>query len=176
MSRRKRTAALLESPSLRRGALPAVIRKGGFELTMIKRVGRVAIYRQHLPGGNPDHDAYEVILAQVRNTDHRRQPVEPYEGYPPAESWGKKGWTFSSLAKAVQKLKQFAQKASRTGTVSRRNRFNGRRSHGGRIPAMACKSVTILSGPLCKGARTGWRGDNGLPSDVYSATHNLATR
>ncbi len=108
--------------------LPAVIRKGGFELTMITRVGRAAIYRQHLPGGNPDRDAYEVILPQVRNTDHKGEPVEPYEGYPAAESWGKKGWTFTSLAKAVQKLKELAQKASCAGTVSRKNRFHGRRS------------------------------------------------
>ena len=88
--------------------LQAVIRKGGFELTLIRRIGRVAIYRQHLSGGNPDHDAYEVILTQVRNTNHKGQPVEPYEGYPSAESWGKKGWTFTGLAKAVQKLKQLA--------------------------------------------------------------------
>ena len=113
--------------------LPAVIRKGGFELTMITRVGRAAIYRQHLPGGNPDRDAYEVILPQVRNTDHKGEPVEPYEGYPAAESWGKKGWTFTSLAKAVQKLKRLAQKASRAGTVSRRNRLDGQRSSGGRL-------------------------------------------
>src|SRR5213596_2853447 len=98
--------------------LPASISKAGFELTLIKRVGRLAIYRQHLPGGNPDHDAYEVILPQVRNTDHKGQPVEVYEGYPVAESWGKKGWTFTSLAKAVQKLKKLAQKASRAGTAS----------------------------------------------------------
>jgi hypothetical protein len=111
--------------------LPAVIRKAGFELTMITRVGRAAIYRQHLLGGNSDHDAYEVILPQVRNTDHNGQPVEPYEGWPSAESWGRKGWTFTGLAKAVQKLKQLAQKASPTGTVTRRNRGDGQRSSGG---------------------------------------------
>ncbi|SRR6266478_9951194 len=108
--------------------LPAVTRKAGFELTMVKRIGRVAIYRQHLPNGNPGHDAFEVILPQVRNTNHKGQPVELYEGYPPAESWGKKGWTFTSLAKAVQKLKKLAQKASRAGTVSRKNRFKGQPS------------------------------------------------
>jgi hypothetical protein len=114
--------------------LPSLIRKGGFELTMIKRVGQVAIYRQHLPGGNPEHDAYEVILPQVRNTNHEGEPVEPYEAYPSAESWGKKGWTFTGLAKAVQKFKQLAQKASRAGTVSRKNRLDGqRRSRGGRL-------------------------------------------
>jgi hypothetical protein len=108
--------------------LPAVIRKAGFELTMIKRLDRVAIYRQHLPGGNPDHDAYEVILPQVRNTNHEGRPVEPYEGYPAAESCGKKGWTVTDLAKAVQRLKELTRKASCAGTVSRRNRRYGRQA------------------------------------------------
>src|SRR5438093_13044762 len=106
--------------------LPASISKAGFELTLIKRVGRLAIYRQHLPGGNPDHDAYEVILPQSRNTNYSGQPIEPYEGYPAAESWGKKAWTFTSLAGALRKLEQLAQKASCRGTVSRRNRFDAR--------------------------------------------------
>jgi hypothetical protein len=83
--------------------LSPVIRKGGFELTMITRVGRSAAYRQHLPGGNPDHEAFEVILPQTRTTNHKGEPVEPYESYPAAESWGKKAWTFTSLAKAFQK-------------------------------------------------------------------------
>jgi hypothetical protein len=108
--------------------LGAVIHKAGFEFTLIRRLGRAAIYRQHLPGRSPEHDAYEVILPQVRNTNHKGQSVEPYEGYPSAESWGKKGWTFTSLTKALQKLKQLAQKASRAGTVSRRNRFKGQPS------------------------------------------------
>ncbi len=128
--------------------LPAVIRKGGFELTMITRVGRAAIYRQHLPGGNPDRDAYEVILPQVRNTDHKGEPVEPYEGYSAAESWGKKGWTFTSLAKAVQKLKELAQKASCAGTVSRKNRFHGRpssREAGSQLRFRALHSRATIS-------------------------------
>src|SRR5260370_12232328 len=125
--------------------LPAIIRKAGFELTLIQRVGRVAIYRQHLPSANSGHDASEAILPLARTTNREGQPVEPYEGYPPAESWGKKGWTFTSLAKALQKLKQFAQKASCRGTVSRRNRFDARRSHWGRSLA-AKASRFVLTG------------------------------
>jgi hypothetical protein len=133
MSRRKRGATATP--------LPAVTRKGGFELTMVKRVGRIAIYRQHLPGGDPDHDAYEVILPQVRNTNHKGEPVEAYEGYPAAESWGKKGWTFTSLTRAAQKLKQLAQKASRAGTVSRKNRLEGQTRIRSRLKANASRFV-----------------------------------
>jgi hypothetical protein len=150
MSRRKIKGGLLHGPFLRRGAhswrrtamtpLPAVFRKGGFELTMVKRAGRAAIYRQHLPAGNPDHDAYEVILPQVHNTNHEGQPVEPYEGYPAAESWGKKGWTFTALAKAVQKLKRLA-KPSPAGTVSRKNRFEGQTRIRSRLTANASRFV-----------------------------------
>jgi hypothetical protein len=125
--------------------LPAVIHKAGFELTMIRRVGRLAVYRQHFPRGNADHDAYEVILPQIRNTDHTGQPVEPYEGYRVPETWGKKGWTFTRLAKAVQKLEQLAQKASCAGTVSRKNRLDARRSHWGRSLA-AKASRFVLTG------------------------------
>lgn len=135
MSRRARKAAPLHNPFLRRGPhssattavapLPAVIRKGGFKLTIVKHGGRAAIYRQHLLGGDPEHDAYEVILPQVRYTNYKGRPVETYEGYPSAESWGNKGWTFASLAKAVQKAQKLAQKASHRGTASRRNRFEG---------------------------------------------------
>ena len=142
MSRRKRKGTLLHSPFLRRRAhssrttaitpLPAVIHKGGFELTIVKGVDRAAIYRQHFPGDNPNHDAYDVILPQVRDTNYEGQPVAPYEGYPAAESWGKKGWTFTALASAVQKFKQLA-KASRRGTVSRKNGLGRDGSSEGRL-------------------------------------------
>lgn len=104
--------------------LPVIMAKGGFELRMVRRQGRAAIYRQHLPGGNPDHDVYEIIMPESRNTNYKGEPVEPYEAYPSAESWGKKGWTFASLATAVQKLTQLARKASCAGTVGRRNRLD----------------------------------------------------
>jgi hypothetical protein len=117
--------------------LPSPIHKGGFELTMLKRLGRVAIYRQHLPGGSPDQDAYEVILPQTRTTKYTGEAVDPYEGYPAAESWGKKGWTFTSLAKAIKKLKRlqkFAQKGPCSGTVSRKTRHGGQgRLRGGSL-------------------------------------------
>ena len=134
--------------------LPAVIHKDGFELTIVRRVGRVAIYRQHLAAGNPDHDAYEVILPQVRNTNHEGQRVEPYEGYPAAESWGRKGWTFTGLAKAVQKLNQLAQKASRVRTVSRRNRSvdqPGIRSRLLAKPARYDRLARPLASPIRQG-------------------------
>ena len=108
--------------------LPAVIRKAGFELRLVLRNGRVAIYRQHQPGSDPNHDAYEVILPQVRSTNHKGERVGPYEAFPSAESWGIKGWTFTNLEKAFEKLLQLRmralQKASCARTVSRRNRFD----------------------------------------------------
>jgi hypothetical protein len=134
--------------------LPAVTRKAGFELTMVRRRGRVAIYRQHMRSGNPDHDAYEVILPQMRHTDHTGQPVEPYEGYPAAESWGQKGWTFTCLTKAAQKLKELAQKASPAGTVSRRNRSKGQPSIRSRRIADASLFVAATRrSPLTVGQR-----------------------
>jgi hypothetical protein len=152
--------------------LSAVICKAGFELTLIRRLGRMAIYRQHLPGGNPAHDAYEVILPQVRNTDYEGQPVEPYEGYPAAESWGKKGWTFTSLAKAVQKLKEVAGNASRVGTVSRKNRVDGPQSSRGAGHAYSYG----LTPHACEQQSRPVEGEVGLVSGVSSATQNRGTK
>ena len=123
--------------------LPASIGKAGFELTLIRRKGRAAIYRQHLPGGNPNHDAYEVILAQSRDTNHEGQPAEPYEAYPAAESWGQKGGTVTSLDKAIEKLIELTRNGSRTRTVSRRNRFEGDASSRTRLVPKRARSVVV---------------------------------
>jgi hypothetical protein len=159
--------------------LPAVIRKGGFELTLVKRVGRVAIYRQHLPGGSPDHDAYEVIVPQVRHTNHKGETVEPYEGYPAAESWGKNGWTFTNASKAVQKLKQLAGKTSRAGTASRKNRLDVNGRVGGRSLLNSASCLVLASNDLAPGQRTKlpvlwWSWRQGFPLAVYSGIDNLA--
>lgn len=159
--------------------LGAVIRKGGFELTLIRRVGRVPLYRQHLPGGNPDRDAYEVILPQMRDTDHTGQPVEPYEGYPAAESWGQKGWTFTDLAKAVQNLKHLAGKASRVGTVRRKTRLGVNRRVGVRSVLNSASRLVLASNDFAPAQRTkppalGSSRRQRFPSAVYSGIDNRA--
>jgi hypothetical protein len=129
--------------------LPRIVRKGGFALALVERTGRVAIYRQHWPNSDPNRDAYEVILPQVRTTNHEGERVEPYEAFPSAESWGTKGWTFTDLDKAVQKLLQLTRKASRARTVSRRNRSNGHRSIAVLITQnryRSCPGTTISRG------------------------------
>jgi hypothetical protein len=83
------------------------------------------MYRQHRPGSDAVHDGYEVILPRVLKTNHKGEPVEPYEAYPWPESWGKQGWTFTDLARASQKCDEFAGKVSRARHVSRRNRRAG---------------------------------------------------
>jgi hypothetical protein len=84
-------------------------------------------------------------LPQMRHTDHNGHPAAPYEGYPSAESWGTKGWTFTSLAKALAKAQQLAQKASCAGTVSRRNRFDGRKGLRGRLMGHRPRTVPLTN-------------------------------
>jgi hypothetical protein len=103
--------------------LPKVIRKEGFELTLVSRKGKAAIYRQHWASGSPDNDADEVILPLLRKTNHLGQPVEPYETYPSSEEWGRRGWTLTTVARAQEKLEQIAKKGPGSGDRSRRNRF-----------------------------------------------------
>ena len=102
--------------------LPTTLRKGGFELTLVGRKGKAAIYRQHWPSGNPDNDAYEVIQPRVLNTNFLGEAVPPYEAYPKAEEWGIRGWTLTILDGAKSKLEEASQKAPRSLHVSRRNR------------------------------------------------------
>jgi hypothetical protein len=102
--------------------LPTTLRKGGFELTLVGRKRKAAIYRQHWPFGNPDNDAYEVILPRVLNTNFLGEAVPPYKAYPKAEEWGIRGWTLTTLDGAKRKLEEASQKAPRSLHVSRRNR------------------------------------------------------
>jgi len=98
--------------------LPLTVGKAGFELSQLIRNGKVAIYRQHRPGSDSVHDTYEVILPQVRNTNHKGDSVDPYEAFPSKESWGKKGWTFTTFDEAFNKLLQLIGRASCAGTAS----------------------------------------------------------
>jgi len=104
--------------------LATTLRKGGLALTLVRRNGKAAIYRQHAPSGNPDNDAYEVILPRVLNTDFNGQPVEPHESYPESEAWGNRGWTFKTLSEAQRKVEKVSQKAARSQKGLRRNRFD----------------------------------------------------
>ena len=110
--------------------LPTTLSKGGFELTLVSRKGKTSIYRQHWRSGNPDNDAYEVVLPRVFNTDFRGQPVEPYESYPVSEEWGKRGWTFTTLAGAQNKLEETFRKAPGSVRITHRNRFDARTVSG----------------------------------------------
>jgi len=129
----------------------------------------VALYRQHQPGGDPDHDAYEVILPQSRNTDYSGKPIEPYEGYPAAESWGKKGWTFTKFSEAVQKLNRLAE-ASGRGTVSRKNRFERQTRSGAGSWLMGSRFVPAtqrFAPPVGQRSQTLWQRKARLSMDRY---------
>lgn len=80
--------------------LPKQLSRDGFELTLIERKNSRAIYRQHLKGGNPTNDAFEVIIPNVWKKDREGKDCEPWESYPHQNQWGKKGWTFTTLEAA----------------------------------------------------------------------------
>lgn len=88
--------------------LPNTLSKDGFTLTLVKRQGRAALYRQKGPGRG--EEAFEVIIPNVYSRDFNGDQVEPYESYPGAGEWGRKGWTFLNKDKANQKLKELNEK------------------------------------------------------------------
>lgn len=83
--------------------LPKTLGKDGFDLTLVRREGRAAIYRQTLRGEERVPPAFEVIIPNVYSRNFSG-PCEPYESYPGGGEWGRKGWTFLSLEAAEAKL------------------------------------------------------------------------
>lgn len=99
--------------------LPKTLTKDGFTLTLIKRQGRTAIYKQSRKGMY--HVAYEVIIPNVYNRDFNGAEVEPYESYPGAGEWGRKGWTFLDSDKANNKLEEINESKNDSSTKTGRD-------------------------------------------------------
>lgn len=90
--------------------LPTKLTIGEFTHEQIQRDDRFAIYSQVREGSN--HVNYEVIRIQshgdgkIPNGDGTFREVEAGETYPKANSWGRNGWTFSSLPEAQERFFQ----------------------------------------------------------------------
>ena len=83
--------------------------KHGYRFTQIRRVGRHAIYRQHVNGG--DADRYEVVRIRLQPASViQNRPIPARESYPNDEQWGKTAWTCWNLADAEAKLADLVEK------------------------------------------------------------------
>lgn len=74
--------------------------KIGFSYTQIVRNGDLAIYRQfkHV-------EMFEtVVISRHNGYEVAGSKIEPAETYPSSEQWGTKGWTYSTLEHAKEKL------------------------------------------------------------------------
>lgn len=71
------------------------IRKRGFDLEQIIRVGMAAIYSQSQEGKLL---AYEVIEIKERgDTEFNGRTVLAHEKYPADSEWGRTGWSFLTM-------------------------------------------------------------------------------
>ena len=89
--------------------LPTRFSRGEFTYRQIAREGMWAIYEQTWSGCNDAEPCYEVI--RIRRSPARQiagVTLAPAEGYPPPESWGKYGFTFTDKDAAFAKLKEVA--------------------------------------------------------------------
>ena len=77
-------------------------RHSGFELTQLKRVGDIAIYRQ-TKGKQPP--GFEVVVIRRREACIAFGTELPAtEVYPPNEAWGASGFTYRTLGEAERKF------------------------------------------------------------------------
>jgi hypothetical protein len=89
-------------------SISAHVRKAGFDLNLVERLGEWGIYRQSKPGIN--RDSFELVRIRIA-----RPTVLPggvclpeREIYPPSESWGVDGFTFTTEEDARRKLESQA--------------------------------------------------------------------
>ncbi len=89
--------------------LPTQFRRDGFDYRQIAREGNAGIYEQTCGGCADPSVCYEVIRIRRRQGfEIGVRFVEPAEVYPPSESWGVGGWTFTDKDAAFAKLRQVA--------------------------------------------------------------------
>ena len=87
--------------------LPETFRSGGFEHTLERREGDVAVYRRQRIGLEDVH--YEVVRIKSHNGfTIAGKTFPPAETYPTSEEWGTRGWTFNDEAKAKAKFSLLA--------------------------------------------------------------------
>jgi hypothetical protein len=85
-------------------------KRGGFAYRQIAREEDVAIYEQRLielDGELSENRAYEVVRIQWQkaHTFPNGKSYPAREAYPPSESWGTSGWTFTDKDRAFVKLR-----------------------------------------------------------------------
>src|SRR6516225_71961 len=87
--------------------LPTRFTRGDFTYRQIAREGMWAIYEQIWNGSSNAKPCYEVI--RIRRSSARQiagVTLAPAEMYPPPESWGKYGFTFTDKDAAFAKMKE----------------------------------------------------------------------
>lgn len=80
----------------------------GFEFQQLKREGRVALYEKRK--AKYGFDSYEVVVVQIHPAETVYGKDYPErELMPPNSSWGRRGWTYSKLGAAENKLEAVAK-------------------------------------------------------------------
>ena len=90
------------------GGLPCSLRRDGFDLRQVERVGCVALYEK--TKGN--YTGWEIILIRKRPGRHlpRGKYLPAREQYPSSADWGIRGWTAMSLADAKKEFNKLVQR------------------------------------------------------------------
>jgi hypothetical protein len=89
--------------------LPPIFRANGFDFTLIKRNGDVALLSKCKPGHRLTH--YEVVIVQHRKavTFPNGKTTPAHEAMPSAEDWGTLGWSPYDLKAAHARFDSTAE-------------------------------------------------------------------
>jgi hypothetical protein len=75
------------------------LKRGGFRLSLVKRAGKVAIYRQHVNGAGTDRfEVVKITTSPARVINGKA--IEAGERYPTDDQWGTYGFTAWDMAEA----------------------------------------------------------------------------
>jgi len=87
--------------------LPTTFKKGGWLHKQLQRNGNIAIYERTLNGERRHWEVIRVQVAKNSYTFPNGKEIEAGdESYPTDRMWGKYGFTFACLDKAIKKAEE----------------------------------------------------------------------
>ena len=99
--------------------LPESFQQGGFEFTLRKRIGDVALFEKR----NSSHrrETFEVVIVQKHSAKTVFGiPYPAREALPGSESWGHLGWTFNDRSSAESRFALLCERRRKRVVLPRR--------------------------------------------------------
>lgn len=84
--------------------LPGFIDRGSYQLTLLRRVGPIALFARWNRDINRTSSFEVVRICRAPAGELFGRPLPPREVYPSTSQWGQDGWTYQHKGGAVQRF------------------------------------------------------------------------